>query len=181
MLSDNIKTLRKARGLSQEELAIQLNVVRQSISKWERGLSVPDAEMLTQLAEKLEVSVSVLLGESTAQDENTQLQILAAKLEILNEQFARQTARRRKIWRIVFIVLGCAALLIFLLSAFDVVSWFTRQIMQQGIDEGVAIIGGADGPTSILVSSVPFRGWAWLPAIFIGAASIVGICLTRRK
>lgn len=181
MLSENIKILRKAKGLSQEELAIQLNVVRQTVSKWEKGLSVPDAEMLKQLAEKLAVSVSVLLGEAAAQDENTQLQILAAKLEILNEQFARQAARRRKIWRIVFIVLGAVALLTFLLSAFDAVSWLTRQIMQQGIDEGIAIIGGADGPTSILVATAPFRGWAWIPALFVGAASVVGICLTCKK
>ena len=181
MLSENIKILRKAKGLSQEELAIQLNVVRQTVSKWEKGLSVPDAEMLTQLAAKLEVSVSVLLGEVTAQDENTQLQILAAKLEILNEQFARQAARRRKMWRVVFTALGCVALIIFLMSAFDVVSWFTRQIMQQGISDGAAIIGGADGPTSILVSYVPFRGWAWIPALFVCAGSVVGICLTRKK
>ena len=181
MLSENIKVLRKAKGLSQEELAVHLNVVRQTVSKWEKGLSVPDAEMLQQLAEKLEVSVSVLLGESTVQDDNTQLQILAAKLEILNEQFARQSARRRKTWRIVFIVLGAVALLTFLVSAFGVASWFTHQVVQSGIEEGVAVIGGADGPTSILVSYVPFRGWAWIPALFICASSVVGICLTRKK
>lgn len=49
MLKENIKTIRKAKGLSQEELAIKLNVVRQTISKWEQGLSVPDAEMLVTL------------------------------------------------------------------------------------------------------------------------------------
>ena len=53
MLKENIKTLRKSKGLSQEELAIKLNVVRQTISKWEQGLSVPDAEMLIKLAEVL--------------------------------------------------------------------------------------------------------------------------------
>jgi len=57
MLKENIKTLRKAKGLSQEELAIKLNVVRQTISKWEQGLSVPDAEMLVKLAEVFEVPV----------------------------------------------------------------------------------------------------------------------------
>lgn len=41
MLNENIKNLRKAKGLSQEELAIKLNVVRQTVSKWEKGLSVP--------------------------------------------------------------------------------------------------------------------------------------------
>lgn len=39
MLNENIKNLRKAKGLSQEELAIKLNVVRQTVSKWEKGVS----------------------------------------------------------------------------------------------------------------------------------------------
>ena len=64
MLKENIKTLRKAKGLSQEELAIKLNVVRQTVSKWEHGLSVPDSEMLISLAEVLETPVSTLIGET---------------------------------------------------------------------------------------------------------------------
>ena len=46
MLNENIRNLRKSKGLSQEELAIRLNVVRQTISKWEKGLSVPDSSMI---------------------------------------------------------------------------------------------------------------------------------------
>lgn len=64
MLSENIKIIRKAKGISQQELADRLNVVRQTISKWEQGLSVPDAEMLISLSEVLETPVSTLLGES---------------------------------------------------------------------------------------------------------------------
>lgn len=62
MLSDNIKILRKKKGYSQETLAEQLHVVRQTISKWEKGISVPDAVMLDRMAELFEVPVSVLLG-----------------------------------------------------------------------------------------------------------------------
>lgn len=175
MLSDNIKVLRKAKGLSQEELAIKLNVVRQTVSKWEKGLSVPDAQMLTQLAEALDVSVSELLGEPEIREEDPQVQILAAKLEVLNGQFAKQAEQRRKIWRAVFIMLGCVALLILLLCVADFASW------QQQTNESMTIIGGADGPTSILVATAPFRGWAWIPAILLGAAALVGICLTRKK
>ena len=58
MLNDNIKNLRKAKGLSQDELAIKLNVVRQTISKWEKGLSVPDSEMLLTIAEALGTTVN---------------------------------------------------------------------------------------------------------------------------
>ena len=67
MLSENIKAMRKAKGLSQEELAVKLNVVRQTISKWEQGLSVPDADLLLAISEALETPVSSLLGETAAQ------------------------------------------------------------------------------------------------------------------
>ena len=64
MLSQNLKTIRKSKGLSQQELAVKLNVVRQTISKWEQGLSVPDSEMLISISEVLETPVSTLLGEN---------------------------------------------------------------------------------------------------------------------
>lgn len=66
MLNENIRALRKAKGLSQEELAVRLNVVRQTVSKWENGLSVPDADMLVAIGEAFDTPVSVLLGETVA-------------------------------------------------------------------------------------------------------------------
>ena len=62
MLNENIKVLRKSKGLSQQDLADKLNVVRQTISKWEQGLSVPDSDLLIALSEALETPVSTLLG-----------------------------------------------------------------------------------------------------------------------
>ena len=79
-LSENIKTFRKAKGLSQEELAIKLNVVRQTVPKWERSLSVSDSEMLISLGEALDVSVGALLGETAAAPEPNNLETLAGKL-----------------------------------------------------------------------------------------------------
>ena len=64
MLNENIKKARKTKGLSQEELAAKLNVVRQTVSKWENGLSVPDSDLLISLAAALDTSVSALLGET---------------------------------------------------------------------------------------------------------------------
>ena len=64
MLSENLKHFRKAKGLSQEELAIKLHIVRQTVSKWEKGLSVPDSGMLIRFAEALDTSVTELLGET---------------------------------------------------------------------------------------------------------------------
>ena len=90
MLSGNLKNLRISKGLSQEELAVKLNVVRQTISKWEKGLSIPDSEMLIRIADQLDTSVNVLLGEPVLPDDHSELKIIAAKLELLNEQFAKR-------------------------------------------------------------------------------------------
>lgn len=73
MLSENIKTIRKSKGLSQEELAVKLNVVRQTISKWEQGLSVPDADMLISISEALETPVSTLLARMRPKRSSTTL------------------------------------------------------------------------------------------------------------
>lgn len=95
MLSENIKAIRKSRGLSQQELAIKLNVVRQTVSKWEQGLSVPDSDLLISLSEALETPVSTLLGETVEETEADTVKALSEKLEIINLQFARRKAFRR--------------------------------------------------------------------------------------
>ena len=77
MLKDNLKTLRKNKGLSQEELSIKLHVVRQTISKWESGLSVPDAEMLMTISEIFETPVSEILGESIEEKEKNDLKVIS--------------------------------------------------------------------------------------------------------
>lgn len=85
MLKDNLKILRKNKGLSQEELSIKLHVVRQTVSKWESGLSVPDAEMLITISEILEIPVSEILGESIEEKEKNDLKVISEKLEVINE------------------------------------------------------------------------------------------------
>ena len=69
MLNENIKAIRKSKGLSQQDLAVKLNVVRQTVSKWEQGLSVPDSDMLISISEALETPVSTLLGETVIETE----------------------------------------------------------------------------------------------------------------
>jgi len=96
MLKDNLKTLRKNKGLSQEELSIKLNVVRQTISKWESGLSVPDAEMLITISEIFETPVSDILGESIKEKEQNNLKVISEKLEIINEQLSKNKKQKRK-------------------------------------------------------------------------------------
>lgn len=96
MLHENLKAIRKEKGLSQEELAGQLHVVRQTVSKWEQGLSVPDADLLIALSEALETPVSVLLGEPVAAPQPADIQMLAEKLEAVNLSLAQQMARKKE-------------------------------------------------------------------------------------
>ena len=103
MLCENIKAIRKSKGLSQEELAIKLNVVRQTISKWEQGLSVPDADMLISLSEAFETPVSTLLGEPVTAAKADDLKAVSEKLEIINLQLAQGKELRRKTARCLLI------------------------------------------------------------------------------
>ena len=99
MFSENLKAYRKAKGLTQEELAVRLHVVRQTISKWEKGLSVPDADLLVRLAEVLEVSVSQLLGAGVPPEAPADQ--VAEQLARINEQLAIKNRRAKRIWQCV--------------------------------------------------------------------------------
>ena len=116
MFGENLKTLRKQKGFSQEELATRLHVVRQTISKWEKNLSVPDADTLIRLAETLEVSVSELLG-AKIENENTASDV-AEQLSRINEQLAIKNRRSRRIWKIVAIILAALVLINIFIAVF---------------------------------------------------------------
>ena len=97
MLNENIKAIRTSKGLSQQELAVKLNVVRQTISKWEQGISVPDSDLLISLSEALETPVSTLLGETVMESDVDPLKAISAKLEVINLQLAQRKTTRRRI------------------------------------------------------------------------------------
>lgn len=176
MLNENLRILRKNKGLSQEELAIKLNVVRQTVSKWEKGLSVPDSDMLIEIASALDTTVNALLGETLPESEQETLQSIASKLEVLNEQFAEQKERSRKIQRAVYIVLGIVSAICLIIGIVMVISYWQMEI---AIDGSVGIIGGADGPTAIFVASAEPSGiWLIVPLV---AAIISAIGLYRTK
>lgn len=168
MLNENIKAIRKSKGLSQEELAIKVNVVRQTISKWEQGLSVPDSDMLIALSEALETPVSTLLGETVHESKADELKVICEKLEIINLQLSQKKNTRQKIlyWLSIFVCLilvTIATILIIMNSPY--LSW------NYG-DPETAVIG------------VTFHAFEWLfirfaPIILITA--IIGIFLTRKK
>ena len=168
MLNENIKAIRKAKGLSQEELAIKLNVVRQTISKWEQGLSVPDSDMLISISEAFETSVSTLLGETMIEPKADDLKAISEKLEVINLQLARRNETRRIALHWFFISLSAivvAAFAVLILSNSPYLVWNYN-------DPETAVVG------------VAFHAFEWLfvrsaPMLLTGA--IVGIFLTRKK
>ncbi|MCI8384537.1 MAG: helix-turn-helix transcriptional regulator [Clostridia bacterium] len=168
MLKENIKQLRKTKGLSQEELAIKLNVVRQTISKWEQGLSVPDAEMLISISEVFEIPVSTLLGENIPESKVDDLKAISEKLEIINLQLLQRKNERRKIVHWLLILL-CVITMIISISLFLLNSPYLNWDYNNPEN---AVLG------------VAFHSFEWLfvriaPIIII--ASIIGIVLTRKK
>lgn len=123
MFQDNLKALRKRKGITQEELATRLNVVRQTVSKWEKGLSVPDSELLIKLAEVLEAPVSQLLGSKIETAE--QPDALAEQLSRINEQLAIKNRRAKRVWKaLAFIISGIIAVYILILILATVLTFY---------------------------------------------------------
>lgn len=168
MLHENIKAIRTSKGLSQQELAVKLNVVRQTISKWEQGLSVPDADLLIALSDALETPVSTLLGETVVETETDGLKAISEKLEVINLQLAQRKTTRRKLLHWVLIGLCVLIAALFVLLSFlksPYLGWDTT-------DPETAVLG------------VAFHSLEWLfvrvaPLVLLGG--IVGIFLTRDK
>lgn len=114
MLNENIKLIRKSKGLSQQELAVKLNVVRQTVSKWEQRLSVPDSDMLITISEVLETPVSTLLGETVSEMEVDNLKAISEKLEVINLQLAQRNTTKRKTIQWLLILLCAVIVMIFI-------------------------------------------------------------------
>lgn len=168
MLNENIKAIRKSKGLSQQELAVKLNVVRQTVSKWEQGLSVPDSELLISLSEVLETPVSTLLGETVIETEVDTLKAIAEKLEVINSRLIQRKTTRRKIihWSLISL---CTIIVIVFAVLLELESSYLGWNYS---DPETAVLG------------VAFHSFEWLfvrvaPIILIG--TVIGIFLTRKK
>lgn len=168
MLNENIKLVRNSKGLSQQELAIKLNVVRQTISKWEQGLSVPDSDMLLSISDVLETPVNILLGETISEVDTNDLKTISAKLEVINLQLAQRKRDKRKIIRwisILFCILMVIISIILMSLNSPYLSWdYTNP--------------------ELAVTGVAFHMFEWLfvrlmPVIFVIAVII--IFLTREN
>ncbi len=168
MLNENIKAIRKSKGLSQEELAVRLNVVRQTVSKWEQGSSVPDSDMLISLSEALETPISDLLGENIIESKADELKAVSERLEIINLQLVQRKNMGRKIlhW---MLILFCMAVI----SVFVVVIVLNSPYLSWDYSDPETVIAGT-----------AYHAFEWLfvrlaPIMLAGAAS--GIFLTRKK
>ena len=168
MLSENIKKIRKSKGLTQKDLALQLNVVRQTVSKWEQGLSVPDSEMLISLSEVLETPVSKLLGETVAEAEADNIKAISEKLEVINLQLAQRKTTRRKVIR--WLLISLCAIIVVVFVAVGILN--------------SPYLGWDYSAPETAVLGVAFHSFEWLfvrvaPIIFI--AAIIGIFFTFKK
>ena len=168
MLNENIKAIRKAKGLSQQELAVKLNIVRQTVSKWEQGLSVPDADLLIVLSQALETPVSTLLGETVMESEADRLQAISEKLEVINLQLAQRKTMRRAIIR--WLLISICAMILVMFAALIIVN--SPYLGWDYSDPETAVLG------------VAFHVFEWLfvrvaPVILI--AALIGIFFTRKK
>lgn len=170
MLNENIRSLRKTKGLSQEELAIKLNVVRQTVSKWEKGLSVPDSSMLISLAEELNTSVSTLLGE-TVQEEclsEGNLKNISEKLEVINLQLAKKIEMRIRTIRYLLISVCAIIVVVFIAFAAMKSEYLTWDFNNPELAMAATLLHGFE---FLFVRLAPF--------VFIG--SVIGIVFTYRK
>lgn len=158
MLKDNLKALRKARGLSQQELAEKCNVVRQTVSKWEQGLSVPDSQMLLALSEVLQVPVNAILEEAPVE--------AVEPAGSLPQKREGQTGRKILHWLMISLLTAIAA-------GFTVLGVFGSAYLDWDFsDPEIAVVG------------TMLHGLEW---IFVRMAPIAvlgllaGIFLTRKK
>ncbi len=168
MLNENIKAIRKSKGLSQQELAVKLNIVRQTVSKWEQGLSVPDSDMLISLSEVFETPVSTLLGETVMETEIDTLKAISEKLEVINLQLAQRKTMKRKMihWSLILL----CTIIVFVFAILLALESFYLEWNYS--DPETAVLG------------VAFHSFEWLfvraaPIALIGA--IIGVFLTRKK
>ena len=168
MLNENIKRIRKSKGLSQEELAIKLNVVRQTVSKWENGLSVPDSSMLIMLADELDSTVSELLGEPIVEPTIDDLKILSEKLEVINLQLAKRSITKVRTIRWILISLCAVIMIIFITLA----SMNSSYLIWNYNDPELAVAG-------TIMHGFEFLFVRLAPIAFF--ASVVGIVVTYKK
>ena len=180
MLGESLKRLRKSKGLSQQELAERLNVVRQTVSKWEKGMSVPDSEMLVKISNEFGVPVNVLLGGADTDKplHEPDLYVISQTLEDINKQLSKHNESKRRTIRAIMTIV-CVLSALALLSTFLPFLHSLHSI--SAIENNQSIIGGAECPTQIYISSISPSPIMIATLIIAIVVSVTGIIKTRNK
>lgn len=164
-----IKNARLKKGYTQSQLADLLNVSNKTISKWETGLSVPDLNMLISLAEELDTSVSILLGETIDEDLNEEsIKSISEKLEVINLQLAKRSEVRIRTIRYLLI-----SLCVIIIIGFIVFMSIGSEYLNWDFNNPELAIAGT------ILHGIEFLFVRIAPFIFIG--SIIGIIFTYKS
>ncbi len=154
-MGDNIKKYRDLKGMSQQELALKVNVVRQTVSKWEKGLSAPDSHMLLKIAQALDIPVHLLLCEASPikeDEEHEKIKSLESKIEAISADLTREKEIKRKRLRLVSVII----VLVSLIFLFSQIGQAIYPLIQKSVFEifnDTAYIGGCDKPAQIYIES----------------------------
>ena len=147
-----------------------MNVVRQTVSKWENGVSVPDSSMLIALAEELDTSVSVLLGELVNDVEKDDLKTISEKLEVINLQLAKRSTTKVKTIRWILISL-CAVIVVIFITLASTNSFYLNWNYNYN-DPELAVAG-------TILHGFEFLFVRLAPIVFL--ISVVGVVVTYKK
>ena len=115
-MGKRISDLRKSKGMTQEQLAQQVGVTAQAVSKWENDLSCPDISILPQLAEALGVTTDELLGRTPLQEVKSETSETKSKAHVSVK------LRMSNVEKLAFALLLMGIGVIFLLNAFHVIA-----------------------------------------------------------
>lgn len=143
-------------------------MVRQTVSKWENGLSVPDSSMLLAIANELDTSVSVLLGEPITEDAADDFKTISEKLEVINLQLAQKSYARVKTIRWLLI-----SVCIFIVAIFIVPLAINGSCLNWDYHDPELAVAGT------IIHGFEFLFVRIAPIVFL--ASIIGIVLTYKK
>ena len=168
MIADKIKNARTIKKLTQEQVAEDLNVSRQTISNWENGCSVPDSSMLISLADELDTSVSILLGENVSESPADDLKLISEKLEMINSKLAKKSIMKLRMLRG-----GLITLCILIVITFIVLTVMHSSYLDWNFDNPEIAVAGT------ILHGFEFLFVRIAPVIFL--ISIVGIICTYKK
>ena len=143
IFADKLIQLRKKSGWSQEELAEQMDVSRQSVSKWEGAQSVPDLEKMVRLSKLFGVSTDYLLKDEIEEADGAPVEEESSLRRVTLEEAQRflgvKAATAGTIARAVFLCIISPACLIFLGAASEAPGWEIPEALAVGVGMGVLL------------------------------------------